>query len=61
METKYCKNKKCGRLLPVGYKSSKCESCRTDLANQMNSGGKVTVTLVLAALGCWLKYNKDDK
>ena len=28
METKYCKNKKCKRPLPEGYKHKYCENCR---------------------------------
>lgn len=39
MENK-CKNKKCQRLLPKGYKYKYCESCRNEQAQRVKRFGE---------------------
>ena len=39
-ELKKCKNKKCQRVLPDGYKHKYCEHCRTVRAGQIKENGK---------------------
>ena len=37
---KKCKNKKCQRILPDGYKHKYCEKCRTEQAQKAKNFGK---------------------
>lgn len=46
-EIKYCKNKKCHKPLPAGYKHKYCEACRNNQAEKM----KNTLKGVGAGLG----------
>ena len=39
MKTKQCKNKKCKRPLPEGYKHKYCENCRGKQAENVKKGG----------------------
>ena len=45
MEQKVCKNKKCQKPLPVGYKHKYCESCRNEQAKQVKDLGKAALGL----------------
>jgi len=45
MEIRKCKNKKCQRPLPDGYKYKYCENCRNEHAKRVKDAGK-------AVLGC---------
>lgn len=40
VEQKICKNKKCQRPLPEGYKHKYCESCRNSRAKHFKDGCK---------------------
>lgn len=37
---KKCKNKKCQRILPEGYKHKYCENCRNEQAQRVKNFGK---------------------
>lgn len=39
-EVKYCKNKDCKKVLPLGYKHKYCEACRNKQAQKVKSGLK---------------------
>ena len=41
MENKVCKNKKCLKPLPEGYKHKHCEACRNQHAQKVKNGLKV--------------------
>lgn len=67
METKYCKNKKCKRPLPEGYKHKYCENCRGKQAEDVKKGGVGllgilglvgSIALTVATKG---KFNPKDK
>ena len=67
METKYCKNKKCKRPLPEGYKHKYCEKCRGKQAEDVKKGG-VGLLGVLGLVGGVVltvvtkgKFNPNDK
>lgn len=45
MEQKKCKNKKCQRSLPEGYKHKYCENCRNEQAKQVKEVSKVALSL----------------
>lgn len=47
MEQKVCKNKKCQKSLPVGYKHRYCENCRNEQAKQVKDFGKAALSLAL--------------
>ena len=47
MEQKRCKNKKCQRILPEGYKHKYCENCRNEYAKQIKEGCKGALGLAL--------------
>ena len=42
MENKVCKNKKCLKLLPEGYKHKYCEACRNQHAQKVKNGFKAS-------------------
>lgn len=46
MEIKYCKNKKCQRPLPEGYKHKYCENCRNEHVKQVKNGLKAMLSCV---------------
>lgn len=54
MEQKRCKNKKCQRILPEGYKHKYCENCRNEQAKKFKDGCKgalgLTLSVVVAVL-----------
>ncbi len=43
---KKCKNKKCQRPLPEGYKHKYCENCRNEQAQKTRNFGKVALGVV---------------
>lgn len=47
LELKKCKNKKCQRVLPEGYKHKYCEHCRTMRASQFKENGKKALNVAL--------------
>ena len=40
VEIKYCRNKKCHKPLPAGYKHKYCEACRNQQAQKAKDAGK---------------------
>jgi len=51
MEQKKCKNKKCQRPLPEGYKHKYCENCRNTQAKQVKEVGKAALSLAVLVGG----------
>ncbi len=51
MEQKKCKNKKCQRPLPEGYKHKYCENCRNEQAKQVKEVGKAALSLAVLVGG----------
>ena len=45
MENKVCKNKRCMKPLPEGYKHKYCEACRNQHARGVKSGLKAAAGL----------------
>lgn len=59
-EIRVCKNKKCQKVLPVGYKHKYCEACRNkhaQTAKNVLKGGLVTVGSVAVAVVTGGKIN----
>ena len=54
MENKVCKNKKCMKPLPEGYKHKYCEACRNQHAQKVKNGLKAAAGLAgtAACFGC---------
>lgn len=48
---KKCKNKKCGKMLPEGYKYKYCENCRNNHADAVKKAGKGILGVVGIAAG----------
>lgn len=65
METKYCKNKKCQKPLPEGYKHKYCENCRGKQAEDIKKGGLGllgvlgAIVLTIATKGNYKPKNKE--
>ena len=47
MEIKKCKNKKCQRSLPEGYKHRHCENCRNKHAKRIKDIGKAALGMAV--------------
>ena len=62
---KKCRNKKCQRILPDGYKHKYCENCRTEQAQKAKNFGKgglgVVATVGSIALAIITKGKIDPK
>lgn len=43
MEIRKCKNKKCQRPLPEGYKHKHCENCRNEHVKRIKDAGKTAL------------------
>lgn len=50
MEQKQCKNKKCQRVLPDGYKHKYCENCRNEQAQKIRNGVKGALGFALSVV-----------
>ena len=48
---KKCKNKKCQRPLPEGYKHKYCENCRNEQVKRIKDTGKAALGLVVLVGG----------
>lgn len=48
---KKCKNKKCQRILPDGYKHKYCENCRNEQAQKAKNFGKGALSVVAVVGG----------
>lgn len=46
-ELKKCRNKKCQRILPEGYKHKYCEYCRNMRASLIKENGKKVLNVAL--------------
>lgn len=62
-EIRYCKNKKCHKELPIGYKHKYCEACRNMHAQTAKNivkgvGGTLGLVVTIATLG---KINPRNK
>lgn len=61
---RYCKNKKCHKVLPEGYKHKYCEACRNEKAEQIRTIFKAIIfavpTLVVLIFTAG-KINLKDK
>lgn len=51
MENRVCKNKKCLKPLPEGYKHKYCEACRNQQAQKVKNGFK-TAASVAGTVAC---------
>lgn len=49
MEQRVCKNKKCLKPLPNGYKHKYCESCRNNQVKQLKNAGKALFSFAAVA------------
>lgn len=49
MEIRICKNKKCQRPLPEGYKHKYCENCRNEQVKQVKNAGKAVLSFAAIA------------
>lgn len=47
MENKKCRNKKCQRLLPEGYKHRYCENCRNERIKRIKDTSKAALGVVV--------------
>jgi len=47
MEIKKCKNKKCQRTLPEGYKHRYCENCRNEHTKRVKDIGKAALGMAV--------------
>lgn len=61
MEQKFCKNRKCQKPLPIGYKHKYCESCRNGQANQVKELGSVALGLAVCVFGTLIKVATKGK
>jgi hypothetical protein len=59
MEQKVCKNKKCRKPLPDGYRYKYCESCRNGQVKRVKDLGKATLGLVLLLATAAAGTNKE--
>jgi len=51
MENRKCKNKKCQRSLPEGYKHRYCENCRNIHIKRIKDTGKAALGVVVLVGG----------
>lgn len=51
MKNRVCKNKKCLKPLPEGYKHKYCEACRNQQAQKVKNGFKAAAS-VAGTLAC---------
>ncbi len=61
MENRVCKNKKCRKPLPEGYKHRYCENCRTKHAECLKNAGKTVLSLGIAIGGTALTLVSKGK
>ncbi len=45
MKNKVCKNKKCQRTLPEGYRHKFCENCRNERIKRIKDAGKAIASI----------------
>ena len=54
MEISKCKNKKCQRPLPEGYKHKYCENCRNEHVKRIKDAGKAVAGVAVFVGGAAL-------
>lgn len=54
MEQRHCKNKKCQRILPDGYKYKYCENCRNERAKKAKDGFEMGLGVALSLAAAWI-------
>lgn len=60
-EIRVCKNKKCQKVLPAGYKHKYCEACRNkhaETAKNVLKGLGLELRLLLSLLLSWLQVER---
>lgn len=60
MEQGHCKNKKCQRILPDGYKYKYCENCRNERAKKVKDGLKMGGAVLGLAVAWIIKDNSRN-
>lgn len=60
-QIKICKNKKCQRPLPKGYKYRYCESCRNNHVQKVKNAGKVILGTVASVAIVVITKGKTKK
>ena len=61
MHTKTMRCKKCGKILPSGYKSQYCERCTRELAGQTRIAGGVAAGIIGAIAATAYHFLKKKK
>lgn len=56
---KKCKNRKCQRPLPDGYKYKYCENCKSEHAEQLKKAGKAVVGVIGSAVLVVIRKRKS--
>ncbi len=60
IENRKCKNKKCQRSLPEGYKHRYCENCRNEHIKLIKDIGKITLGLTVLFVGSLFVGEKNE-
>jgi len=61
MENRKCKNKKCQRPLPDGYKYKYCENCRNEKVKRIKDTGKAVAGVAIFIGGTALTIITNGK
>lgn len=61
VEIRKCKNKKCQRPLPEGYKHKYCENCRNEYIKRIKDAGKAVVGVAILVGGAALNIVINEK
>ncbi|MEN8908053.1 MAG: hypothetical protein ABF289_19035 [Clostridiales bacterium] len=61
MENRKCKNKKCQRPLPEGYKHKYCENCRNENVKRIKDAGKAVAGMAILIGGTALTIATKGK
>lgn len=60
MEIRICKNKKCQRPLPEGYKHKYCENCRNEHVKRIKDAAKATLSVAVVVVGTALSNKRKN-
>ena len=61
IETRYCKNTKCHKVLPLGYRHKYCESCRNQHVDKTKGVLKGVATVGVAVIGVVVSIISNGK
>ena len=61
MDIRKCKNKKCQRPLPEGYKHKYCENCRNERVKRIKDAGKAVAGVAVLVVGTALTIASKGK